>query len=115
MFTEALAFVCLGPAGGGRPKAHKRPGLKPWVMIGRKWSALCAVLESGLKSAAWGTRAPRLGSNEGGCEHNKKENSYQSNGGNGKGALSCPGEKSNTTPAITAEDLSIRGVYAECG
>ena len=31
-----------------------------WVMIGRKWSALCAVLESGLKSAAWGTRAPRL-------------------------------------------------------
>src|SRR5690554_2770155 len=28
------------------------PGLKPWVMIGRKWSALCAVLVSGLKSAA---------------------------------------------------------------
>src|SRR5690554_1033839 len=28
------------------------PGLKPWVMIGRKWSALCAVVVSGLKSAA---------------------------------------------------------------
>src|SRR5690554_5313118 len=36
----------------------KTPGLKSWVMIGRDRSALCAVLESGLKSAASGHPCP---------------------------------------------------------
>src|SRR5690554_2345585 len=49
------------PVSAGSPAGSpKPPGLKPWVMIGRDRSALCAVLESGLKSAASGHPCPGL-------------------------------------------------------
>ncbi|WP_146697683.1 RHS repeat-associated core domain-containing protein [Geofilum rhodophaeum] len=39
-----------------------------------------------------------------------KENSHQTKGGNGNGPIPCPGDKSSTTPTLTAADLSIMGI-----
>src|SRR5690554_2400363 len=53
---RGLEFATHRASQGWRRPTHRAsqglPGLKPWVIIGRKWSALWAVLESGLKSAA---------------------------------------------------------------
>src|SRR5690554_3144391 len=58
-------FFVRAPVGGTPLCLNHGPGLQSWealcvgwVMIGRNRSALCAVLESGLKSAASGHLCP---------------------------------------------------------
>src|SRR5690554_266100 len=61
-YTTLFRSPRLGGAAAscGPVRPPQPPGLKPWVMIGRDRSALRAVLESGLKSAASGHPCPGL-------------------------------------------------------